>query len=331
MFKKLLVAGIVLITISALFVGAFYLWQADRSESNAGIAVASGRIEATQVDVATKLAGRLLELRPHEGDMVEAGEEVGRLESAEYVAQIDISTADAERARQTLAVAESLIAVRRSESTLAQLEFNRTSTLARKGVTADETLDRRQQQLDAAVANLRSSEAQALEAKAAIASAEAMISHMKSYLADTQLKAPTRGRVQYRLVEPGAVLAAGARVLVLVDLTDVYMVTFVPAAVAGQLGIGDQARIVLDAVPISPLRASITFIDPEAQFTPKAVETKTERERLMFRVKLRIAKSDVAAMENKAWVGLRGSAYLKTDPTATWPANTLVKEAPGAP
>lgn len=331
MLKRLISSAAALATVGLLAAGVYYVWTLGEQILPPGVAAASGRVEATEVDVSSKLAGRLIELKPREGDMVNAGEVVGLLEPAEYIAQIAISTADAERSRQSLAVAESLVVVRRSELSLAQLEFDRASKLAIKGIATTEALDRRKQQLDAASASLRSSEAQLLEAKAAISAAEAMITHMKTYLEDTRLKAPIRGRVQYRLVEPGAVLAPGARVLTLVDLADVYMVTFVPAPIAGLIGIGDEARIELDAMPGLALRASVSFIDPEAQFTPKSVETRSERERLMFRVKLRVANEAVAGLENRAWIGLRGTAYLKTDPKAAWPQEPRLQPSAGSP
>lgn len=105
---------------------------------------------------------------------------------------------------------------------------------------------------------------------------------------DSELKAPRDGRIQYRVAEPGEVLAAGGRVLNMVDLADVYMTFFLPTEQAGLLALGSEARLVLDAAPDLVIPANISFVASVAQFTPKTVETSDERLKLMFRVKARI-------------------------------------------
>ena len=326
MKNKMLKAAMTAAIAGLMAAGGYYYWQTSiRTDLPEGIAVANGRLEANQIDIATKLAGRVIEVVPREGDTVAAGQVVARLDPAEYKAQLDISIADAERARQALAVAESTIQVRRSEMTLAEQDFQRTSTLARKGIAANERLDQRQQQLTGATAAFRMSEAQAAEAKAAIASAEAMINHMKSFLDETEIRSPVRGRVQYRLAEPGAVLGAGGRILTLLDLSDVTMTVFLPAGDAGRLKIGGEARIVLDVAPDAVFPMRVSFVDPEAQFTPKTVETASEREKLMFRVKLRAPPELIERTSDRVLSGLRGVAYLRTSEEAVWPDRLAIK------
>lgn len=326
MKNKMLKAAMAAAVAVLMAAGGYYYWQTFvRTDLPQGIAVANGRLEANQIDIATKLAGRVIEVVPREGDTVAAGQIVARLDAAEYKAQLDISVADAERARQTLAVALSTTQIRRSEMTLAEQEFERTSTLTRKGVAAKERLDQRQQQLTSTTAALATSEAQAAEAKAAIASAEAMILHMKSFLDETEIKAPVRGRVQYRLAEPGAVLGAGGRILTLLDLSDVTMTVFLPAGDAGRLKIGGEARVVLDVAPDAVFPMRVSFVDPEAQFTPKTVETASERERLMFRVKLQVPPELLKRTEDRVLSGLRGVAYVRTSEDSAWPDRLAVK------
>jgi HlyD family secretion protein len=84
------------------------------------------------------------------------------------------------------------------------------------------------------------------------------------------------------------VLGAGGKVLNLVDLSDVYMTFFLPEAQAGRLAIGQDARIILDAAPEYVIPAKISFVSSTAQFTPKTVETESERQKLMFRVRAKI-------------------------------------------
>ena len=117
----------------------------------------------------------------------------------------------------------------------------------------------------------------------AAAAAEAKDESLRVTLNDTSLKAPIAGRVLYRLAEPGEVLAAGGKALTLVNLSDMFMSIYLPTDKAGQVALGGEARIVLDALPGQAIPASVSFVAPKAQFTPREVETRTEREKLMFR------------------------------------------------
>jgi HlyD family secretion protein len=130
--------------------------------------------------------------------------------------------------------------------------------------------------------------------------------------------------VQYRLIEPGAVLSAGGRIASVLDLSDVYTTIYVPASVAGQLKIGDEARVVFDAVPQYVFPADVSFVAPESQFTPKTVETQSEREQLYFRVKLK-APLPLLVTEEQVKAGLRGMGYVRVDPAAAWPAWLALK------
>ena len=165
---------------------------------------------------------------------------------------------------------------------------------------------------DTAVAGLEA-------AKATIRSHQASAAVIQSLIDDSTLVAPCRGRVQYKLAQVGEVLAAGGRVLTTLDLSDVYLTIFLPASTAGRLIMGDDARVILDPFPQYVLPAKVTFIATEAQFTPKAVETSEEREKLMFRIKLSISPELLKQYSDEVKTGLRGIGYARTSPTATWP------------
>jgi len=126
--------------------------------------------------------------------------------------------------------------------------------------------------------------------------------------------------VQYRVAQPGEVLSAGGRVLNLVDLGDVYMTFFLPTAQAGRVAIGSEVRLVLDAAPQYVIPAKATYVADVAQFTPKTVETEEERQKLMFRIKARIAPELLSKYIRFVKTGLPGMAYVKLDPNAEWPA-----------
>jgi HlyD family secretion protein len=166
---------------------------------------------------------------------------------------------------------------------------------------------------------LAGASAQAVRAQSAIDGATAEAERLKAEIRDNTLKAPIRARVQTRMAEPGEVLAAGGKVLALIDLSDVYMYVFLPSDTAGKVALGSEARIILDAMPQFPIRAITSFVSPNAQFTPKTVETAEERHNLSFRVKLQLDKEKLRAYERLVKVGIPGMGYVRFDNNAQWP------------
>jgi HlyD family secretion protein len=326
-FAKNRVAVITAIVVVGLIAaaGGYLLWrQHEATALPKGIVGINGRLEATQVDIATKIAGRVIEIVPQEGDMVSAGEIVARLDKAELEAQLQQGQAEAQRARETLARAQSDVKAREADVTLAQQQMQRAATLVQEGWTTREKYDQRKQELDSATAALTSATKAVDEAQAGVKAADAKVNQLQSNLDDTTIASPVRGRVQYRLIEPGAVLSAGGRILTVLDLSDVYTTIFVPASVAAQLKIGDESRVVFDAAPQYVFPATVSFVSPESQFTPKSVETQSEREQLYFRVKLK-APLPLLITEEQVKAGVRGMGYVRVDPAAAWPAWLAVK------
>ena len=141
---------------------------------------------------------------------------------------------------------------------------------------------------------------------------------------NSTIKSPVQGRVQYRLVEPGAVLPPGGKIATVIDLSDVYTTVYLPAPQAGRLQVGndpDAARLVMDAYPDYVFPASVSFVAPKSQFTPKTVEVQSEREQLYFRVKLQKPPGVLKGMEEAIKSGLRAVAYVRLDPSVEWPAS----------
>jgi HlyD family secretion protein len=290
----------------------------------AGFASANGRIEAERIDIATKLAGRLKEVLVKEGDNVAVGQTLATMDTAELDAQLIDAKATVKQAERQLDQAVALLAQRKSELTLAGQELDRAQQLATKGYTAKEVVDQRQSAKITAEAAVNSASAQIDLAKANIESALARAARIQTYIDDSVLTAPRGGRVQYRLALPGEVLAAGGKVLTLLDLTDVYMTVFLPTSEAGRLAIGAEARIVFDAAPQYVVPASVSFVASEAQFTPKYVETKSEREKLMFRVKVQLSREVLEKYAQWVKTGVTGVAYIRLDPQIEWPAKLAV-------
>lgn len=131
--------------------------------------------------------------------------------------------------------------------------------------------------------------------------------------------------MQYRLARAGEVVAAGQRILIVLDLNDVYMTIYLPANDAGKLALGDEARTILDPAPEYVFPATISFVAAEAQFTPKSVETPEEREKLMFRFKLQADSEVLDKYHRLVKTGVRGLGFVRTDPKVPWPAEFAVK------
>ena len=148
---------------------------------------------------------------------------------------------------------------------------------------------------------------------------------IESILKDLVLISPRTGRVQYQLARNGEVIAAGGKVLTILDLQDVYMTIFLPAATAGKLEIGGEARIILDPAPQWVVPAKVSFVAADAQFTPKTVETAEEREKLMFRAKLQLDAAVLKQYSSRVKTGVRGLGIVRTNPAAPWPDDLQVK------
>jgi len=305
--------------------GGWYWWQQQLHALPPGIAKANGRLEAEQVQIATKYAGRIADVLAREGDMVDRGQIVARMDTVELEAQLAAAEADVQKAEHEKVQAEALIAQRESERTFAEQELARAKTLFERGHGTAEKLDQRRNEMKTALAAYDAAVASLEAARASILAGQAEVARLESQIDDSTLIAPARGRIQYKLAQPEEVLDAGGRVFTLLDLSEVYLTIFVPARVAGPLAIGDEARVILDPIPGYVFPANITFVATEAQFTPKTVETAEEREKLMFRIKLTIDPALRGRYENQVKTGLRGVGFVRTDPHTPWPDNLTVK------
>ena len=290
-----------------------------------GIVKTNGRIEATQVDVAAKYPGRLATLTVDEGDEVTAGQVVGTISSPETEAQLRGAQAQVLKAKQQLAEAIALIAQRQSDLDFTRTDYDRGKPLLEHGTITQQSLDQRRNKFESAEAAYVAANAQRDAADAAIKAAVADVERLQSILTDLVLVSPRSGRVQYRLARAGEVIAAGQRVLTILDLKDVYMTIYLPANVAGQLTLGDEARTILDPIPQYVLPNTISFVATEAQFTPKSVETAEEREKLMFRVKLQGDPAVLDKFHKAVKTGVRGLGFVRTDPKIPWPADLAAK------
>ena len=150
--------------------------------------------------------------------------------------------------------------------------------------------------------------------------ARANAATIQTRIDDATLRSPVTGRVLYRLAEPGEVLAPGGKALTLVNLDDIYMEIFLPSEQAAAVKVGAEGRVTVDYLPKRAVAGQVSFVSPEAQFTPKQVETKSEREKLMFRVKIQLPKEVIGQYIERIKTGVRGVGYVKVKDSAVWPA-----------
>ncbi len=344
--RKMLAPAALLLALAGI---AWWTWTSSQpSGPGENFVSGNGRIEATEVNVATRLAGRVREILVDEGAFVKAGQPLARMQVDTLDAQLDEARAMHQQVLTGVAQAQAQIAARESEKTAIQAQvvqreseldaarrrLARSETLAKEGASSMQGLDDDRASVRSAQAALAATRAQvsaadaAIEAarayrtgaEAAVKAAAATIDRIKADVQDSELRAPRDGRVQFLLAQPGEVLAAGGRVLNLVDLSDVYMSFFLPETVAGRVPLGAEVRVVLDVAPQLTIPARASFVASTAQFTPKTVETASERQKLMFRVRARIDPTLLESRLEQVKTGLPGVAWLRLDPNVPWPA-----------
>lgn len=322
------------------------LWQ--RAPADGGLMAGNGRLEAVQVDVAARVPGRVAELLVDEGQDVRAGQPLLRLDAAPLRLQYEAAQAQLARERDAIVTATALASLRRQEAAaataaIAQRQADRDAAAQRLersrallpigGVSAQQldddqarlsaagaALDAARAQLQAARAAVAAADSQRVEAGSVVRAAEAQLRRIALDIDDCTVRAATAGRIDYVIARPGEVMAAGAPLMGMVDLSRLDFVFFLPEQDAGRVAIGDTARLVLDALPGRPVDARVSYVSAVAQFTPKTVETANERQKLMFRVKARIAPQTAAAVPALK-SGMPGMAYLRGSRDAPWPAH----------
>jgi HlyD family secretion protein len=325
MSKKLILIAIAIVAIG----GGVFAWRIfSKPVLPEGFAGVNGRLEAKQVDIATKYPGRIKEVLADEGDTVDEGQVVATMDTEPLEAELRNSEAKIREAEDNRRTALAEVVVKRAELAYSGKQYKRSKELVVRGAVSEQERDIDLAHRDTSQAALLGAQAQAVRTQSAIDAATAEAERIKAEIKDSVLKAPIRGRVQNRLAEPGEVLPAGGKVLALVDLSDVYMYLFFPGAVAGKVPLGAEARIVLDAAPEYPIRALVSYVSPSAQFTPKSVETAEERHNLTFRVKLQLNKNRLRQFEPLVKVGIPGMGYVRFDNSAQWPPMLQVKPVP---
>ncbi len=307
MKKKVILIAILLLTVAAI------AWFATRRTGDNGSTVAvSGTIEVTDVEVSFKVPGRVRERLVDEGELVKAGQIVARLDDddlrldvaqreqdrevlaanlrelengfrKEDIARADAAVgrvkADAERLKADFARQETLFqreVISRRDFDAAKAAYESSRAALREAVAQQELMHRgpRREQIDAARARLGQSR-EALELA-------------RTRLGYTTLSSPMAGLVLAKHVEPGEQVAAGTPIVSVGDMANTWMRAYIAETDLGRVKVGQKARVKSDTWPDRRYEGTITFISPEAEFTPKSVQTEKERVKLVYRIKITI-------------------------------------------
>jgi len=301
------------IAVPVVVVVALATWYFGRSGPDAASELAaSGTIEATDADLGFQAPGRLVAIAVREGDRVEAGQELARLDAEELVAAVDaaraqVAAAEARLAElragarpQEIATADAGLLAAERQVEDARRDADRATELFEGGAISRQALDKATTALEVASATrdqaeerralvvegprtetLRAQEALVQQARAQQARAEAALSN-------ALVVAPFAGLVTRRHREPGETVALGAPVLTLLDPDDRWVRIYVREDQIGRVRIGQPAEVFADSHPGRAYEGEVVFIGSEAEFTPRNVQTAEERTKLVYPVKVRI-------------------------------------------
>ncbi len=313
--------ALLLVVLLAAAIGVGAWWFRPSTGLPPGIAAGNGRLEADEIDIDTKFPGRIAKLLADEGDLTTAGEVLALMDTQDLQASLKQDQALILQAGQALNAAKAALAQQTSQVLYARQEIARTQALVGKGFATREQLDNRAQVLASALAGQRAAESVIGEQLQALQAATHAAEVIEADINNNSLVSPRDGRIEYRVANVGEVLAAGGKVFTILDTAYVYMDLYLPTQSAGRIKLGSDARIILDAYPTRAFPAKVVFVAAQAQFTPKTVETKDERDLLMFRVRVRIDPDRARAHAAEVRSGLPGMAYVQTDPKVAWPGS----------
>jgi len=303
---------LILIPAGVIVIGLI-LWSAVfRGGGGDGFLFASGTVEATEARLGFLSTGRIEKIAVREGDAVNAGDELARLDRTETLARHRQAVAQVEAARAVLAELESgarteeIAQARAARDAAAERaddtrrDYERARQLFEGGAISRESFDKTKTAQDVtqslftqAAERLRQLEAGPRAEKiraqrAMLAQAEANVSAVDAALSNMVVRAPFDGVITIRHGQPGEIVPAGSAVLTIVNLDDRWVRIFVPEYRIGAVHLGSPVLITTDTYDDKTYSGEVTFIASEAEFTPKTVQTTEERVRLVYAVKVRI-------------------------------------------
>jgi HlyD family secretion protein len=318
---------------AAAGIAALLLLAACTGGNRADALILSGNIEVTDAQLGFKIPGRVIERTVSEGDRVQAGQLIARLDDAEQKDQLALRRAELAGAAaalaeleagsrpQEIAAAAATLHSAEAERERARLDFARQQELRRKDAIADRELETAQAQLKVADAHtVEAAERLKLvqegprvediaQGRARVDETRAAVALAQTQLDNTRLVSPLTGVVLSHDIEPGEYVSPGTPVVTVADLAHVWVRTYINQTDFGRIAHGQKVEVRTDTFPGKTYDGTIGFIASEAEFTPKTVQTTKERVKLVFRIKV-----DIANPHDELKPGMAADVYIPAAP-----------------
>ncbi|MGB4780967.1 HlyD family secretion protein [Candidatus Methylomirabilis sp.] len=328
---------------TALFVG----WGLIPKKGDGDGLVANGTIEATEVEVSSKLPGRLAQLLVKEGDQVQANQVIARLDTSEIEAEVAQQQAALARAEAQLKeqlagsrfqeIEEARANLQQAEDNLklARDDWDRFDNLFKEGAISAQERDRAKNKIEIALSQVKAAQEryqmirigprlEVIEAARHERNrAKATLGMAQVRLRDSTILAPLAAIVLTKRAEQGEVVNPGFPIVILIDPDDLWLRVYIPESEIGLVGIGQAAAVTVDSFPNRRFEGKVIEISSKAEFTPRTVQTKKERVNLVFGVKIsldnreRLLKPGMPA-DTEIKVGDRGTKQTSRRPSARW-------------
>jgi len=306
--RGVLLAALALIILLAML--ATYLWRQRGANDPSAAFSLSGNVDVHQVELAFRVSGRISAVKVQEGDKVGAGQVLAELDPVPFRTDVDSAKADLAQAQAQLdktrrgfrveevAQARANAAQRAADLENARVTLRRQEQLVAAGLVTHQQIDDAQARVhmsEAALAasreqlalELRGSRIEDIEAQeATVASAQARLEKAQTALADATLLAPSKGIISVRAREPGAIVQAGQTVYTLTLNDPVWIRAYVSQPRLGRIKPGMPVKVTIDSMPGRQYDGTVGFISPEAEFTPKTVQTEQVRDDLVYRIRV---------------------------------------------
>jgi len=306
--RRVLLAALVLVLVLAGF--GTYLWRQHGANDPGAAFSLSGNVDVHQVELAFRVSGRISAVKVQEGDKVSADQVLAQLDPVPFQTDVDSAKADLAQAQAQLdktrrgfrieevAQARANVAQRAADLENAQITLRRQQQLVASGLVTHQQIDDAEARVHMSEAALAASRGQLtlelhgsriedIEAQeATVASAQARLEKAQTALADATLLAPSKGIISVRAREPGAIVQAGQTVYTLTLNDPVWIRAYVSQPRLGRIKPGMPVKLTIDSMPGKQYDGTVGFISPEAEFTPKTVQTEQVRDDLVYRIRV---------------------------------------------
>jgi len=306
--RRMLLGALAVIAVLAAL--GTYLWRQHGTHDPNGAFTLSGNVDVHQVELAFRVSGRISAVKVQEGDKVSAGQVLAGLDPVPFQSDVDSAKADLAQAQAQLdktrrgfrveevAQARATVAQREADLENARVTLQRQEQLVASGLVTHQQIDDAQARVhmsEAALANsraqltleLRGSRVEDIQAQEAlVAAAQARLEKAQTALADATLVAPSNGIISVRARELGAIVQAGQTVYTLTLNDPVWIRAYVSQPRLGRIKPGMRVLVTIDSMPGKQYEGTVGFISPEAEFTPKTVQTEQVRDDLVYRIRV---------------------------------------------